>query len=153
MPLLIDLGFTGTRVGMTEAQRTTFRRFVRQFYGCFHEGDCIGSDFMAAEIVDDIGGYFFHIHPPISQKWRANYIPKNSDYKMWEEKFFSERDLDIVHESDVMVATPSGMREIRRGSGTWLTIRMARAELKPLALIFPDGTIKYERWKPWLPKL
>lgn len=150
MPLEVDLGVTGTRKGATSEQKITFRRLARLFYGQFHEGDCEGVDVEAAAIIDDIGGYFIHVHPPASDLYRAFYTPK-SPHRVWEVKPYGDRDLDIVTESDVMCAISSGYKEIKRGSGTWLTIRMTRVELKPLAIIVPSGKIIYERWSSQLP--
>lgn len=153
MPLEIDLGITGSKDGMTSAQKVSFRKIARRFYGQFHEGDCIGADVEAAKMIDEIGGYFIHIHPPTNPRYRANWIPKDSEHRLWEVKPYGDRDLDIVYESDAMVATPRTFSEIKRGSGTWLTIRLARAELRPLAIIWRDGTIQYERWPSMFPKV
>lgn len=152
MPLEIDFGVTGTRKGATSEQKGSFRRLARLFYGQFHEGDCEGVDVEAAAIIDDIGGYFIHVHPPASDLYRAFYTPK-SPHRVWEVKPYADRDLDIVTESDAMCALPSGYKEMKRGSGTWLTVRMARAELKPLAIIWPNGMITYERWSSMLPHI
>lgn len=153
MPIELDLGVTGTKEGMTSFQAATFIKVARCFYGQFHEGDCIGADVEAAKTIDRLGGYFIHIHPPSNPKYRANWIPTESKYRLWKPKPYGDRDLDIVVESDVMVATPLSKVEIKRGSGTWLTIRLSRAELRPLAIIWSDGSIQYERWPSMFPKV
>ena len=47
-----------------------------------------------------------------------------------------------------MVATPKQYFETedRMQGGTWYTIYYARKKLKPLAIVWPNGLIKYERW-------
>jgi hypothetical protein len=57
------------------------------------------------------------------------------------------RNDDIVTAAAVMLATPKGMREELR-SGTWATIRRARAARKPLAVVFPSGAVVYDG-PPW----
>lgn len=153
MPVRTVLGFTGSRVGMTSSQRGTFLKIARGFYGEFHYGDCIGCDKEAAEMIDRIGGFKLHCHPPENPKFRAFFNPRESDQFTYIAKGYVERDLDIVQHSRIMIATPKTFTEIMRGSGTWLTIRLARGELKPLAIIWRDGTVTYERWPKLVKKL
>jgi hypothetical protein len=152
MPERLKIGFTGTRGGMTVDQTTKFVRFIRQYIGEFHNGYAEGSDEDALRTVDHMGGFTLHIHPPKNKKYIAHYQPRHSEVVWYEEDEYGERDRQIVVASDVMVATPSGKVEIKRGSGTWLTVRIARVELKPLLIIFDDGTTKYERWPKKWPK-
>ena len=55
-----------------------------------------------------------------------------------------QRNRDIVAQADTMLACPSNYTEIKRGSGTWATIKFSRRAKKPLYIIFPDGTILEE---------
>lgn len=55
-----------------------------------------------------------------------------------------DRNVDIVADSDVLVATPKDMAEERR-SGTWATVRHARREGKRIVVVWPDGTVSRER--------
>lgn len=153
MPTKISLGFTGTRKGMTSFQAGAFMRLARKFYGCFHEGQCTGADEEATEMIDRLSGYVIHSHPPINKKYLSDFKPRHSEFVVHEPASYGDRDLDIVIASKVMIATPSGFKEMRRGSGTWLTIRLARAELKPLAIIYPDGRTEYEGFIGSLRKL
>ena len=52
----------------------------------------------------------------------------------------------IVADADVMLACPPNYEEIKRGSGTWATIKFARKSGKPLAIVYPDGGFMVENW-------
>ena len=133
------LGFTGTRKGMTDEQRTVF---TAQLVICnpheFHDGDCTGADEEAHAIVREYVGCRMIGHPPDNDKARAhcmydmNFLPKP----------YLDRNRDIVDDVDRMIATPDTMEEKERG-GTWYTIRYARKQSRKLTIIYPDGTIGY----------
>jgi hypothetical protein len=55
-----------------------------------------------------------------------------------------KRNGHIVDASHVMIACPRLMHEELR-SGTWMTIRYARRADKPLAIVWPDGSITQEK--------
>lgn len=154
MPERRVIGFTGTREGWTADQARQFVRFMRGYIGEFHNGYAEGADEDSLRTVDRMGGYDLHIHPPKVKKFIAHYVPKHSQVIWHEEAGFLERDRQIVVASEVMVATPGGFKEIARGSGTWATIRITRAELRPLCIIFPSGEVKYERWpRKWMKRI
>lgn len=56
------------------------------------------------------------------------------------------RNVHIIEETNRMIATPRSMIEEFQGSGTWAAIRYSRKILRPLAIVWPDGIIRYERW-------
>src|SRR5438105_5013117 len=122
MIITTSLGFTGTKEGMTHQQATKFIKFARHFIGEFHNGWCVGADEEAAKVIDNIGGYVIHSHPPINKKYFSSFHPKHCEFRVHKAKPYDVRDLDIVIDSNIMVATPRGFTEIKRGSGTWLTI-------------------------------
>jgi hypothetical protein len=153
MPIETSVGFTGTRDGYNAEQSVKFSRLMRKFVGEFNDGWAVGADEQAARFVDRVGGFVIHAHPPTNPKYRSDFKPRSAQIVWHEEKEYVERDLDIVVASEVMIATPRQFTEIRRGSGTWLTIRLSRAETKPLAIIHKDGSIIYERWPKSLPKV
>jgi hypothetical protein len=57
---------------------------------------------------------------------------------MWPEREYIARNHDIVDASAVLVATPRDWYEEQR-SGTWATIRYARAQRKAVIIVWPDG--------------
>jgi hypothetical protein len=55
------------------------------------------------------------------------------------------RNQDIVDIAARMIATPGEMHEVLK-SGTWSTVRKARRGRRPLAIIYPNGLLTFERW-------
>jgi hypothetical protein len=131
-------GFTGTRQGMTEAQKAALRSFLQGGSGELHHGDCIGADAEAHGIAMDCG-YLPIIHPPSDYSHRA--WCEAPRHLMKTEKTHFARNRDIVDETTCLIATPAQPEEQPRG-GTWYTIRYARKRGKPTVLILPDGTIQ-----------
>lgn len=136
-----EAGFTGTQKGMTEEQRAAVsmiaRRLSSNFVG-WHHGDCIGSDEESFEIVKVIG-FKTYAHRGDNEAKQA----KTRSDVIYDPKPNLERNVDIVKVSNVLVATPAGMKEERR-SGTWHTIRQARKAGLDIVIIFPDGRCKRE---------
>lgn len=154
MPEKASIGFTGTRQGWTPDQARQFVRLMRGYVGEFHNGYAEGADEDSLKTIDRMGGYDLHIHPPKNKRYVAHYVPKHSKVIWYEEDDYVERDRAIVVSSKIMIATPAQKNEIKRGSGTWLTIRIARVELKPLVIVYPDGSVKYERWpNKWIKRI
>lgn len=130
-------GFTGTRYGLTEAQQEVLHDYLQVTLPAeLHHGDGGQGDAMAVTIAQGL-----HIptysHPGLMAKWRAHttnnavtYIPKPE----------LERDRDIAIACDVLFACPQGFTEMMKGSGTWATVRYAKAERKRVIYIYPDGT-------------
>lgn len=137
----LRIGFTGTEVGMTEAQRESFQRLIQlpkpisEFHQ-FHHGDCIGSDEQAHNMVKSLGGITIHIHPPLDPKKRA-FCTGDVIHEL---RPYLERNKDIVDSSNILIATPRSSKEEVR-SGTWATIRYARRRSKLILIIYPDGKI------------
>lgn len=48
--------------------------------------------------------------------------------------------------ADFMIACPPNDVPIKRGSGTWATVRMALKAEVQLAIVYPDGHIEEHRW-------
>lgn len=148
----LAIGFTGTRDGMAIDQWRMVESLIEAlwndtFQNAHHNGDCIGADAQAygsvvtlrkkygTAIVSLVG------HPAnVHERFRQG----NQFDISWPIKPPLTRDKDIVNQSDVMIAGPSGYDEIMRGSGTWATIRYARKVNKPLLIVWPDGTVKVE---------
>lgn len=135
----MKLGFTGTRDGMTEAQRATFTDLVKRLLPShFGHGDCIGSDDQAATIVDEVvPDVYITCYPPIDDDLRANNTHHDEIRKP---KTYFARNRDIVDENDAMVATPREMSHQSRG-GTWYTVDYAKKKGKEVYIVYPDGSI------------
>jgi hypothetical protein len=131
-------GFTGTRLGMTQAQKATLHDFLSHGSGEFHHGDCIGADSEAHDIAAECG-YRIVLHPPSEPALRAwRVVP---DHMMRPKRPYLDRNRDIVRDTDSLIATPAEAEEQKR-SGTWSTVRFARKQGKLVVLILPDGTIQ-----------
>lgn len=123
------VGFTGTRRGMTEAQRTELLRLLREWLPTeFHHGACIGADAEAHEVVRLVKeGRPAHtvpkivVHPCGSKTQRAHCPGAFEVLNVLPPLVRNRRIVDAV---DVLVAAPAGP-EVQR-SGTWATVRYAR---------------------------
>lgn len=135
------LGFTGTRDGMTDAQKgaSGIWRYGRRFTE-FHHGCCVGADALAVLIVTEEA----YDHPKI--------VGHPCDWPAMQDKEACarsaimlparkplDRNRDIVDAVDLLLACPKGPEELR--SGTWATIRFARRQGKPVVIFWPDGKI------------
>lgn len=133
------IGFTGTQDGMTEIQKERFFAiyswYLRNFLDDleFHQGQCIGADQEALEIVQSLGGVWTVSHPPTETRRQHNILCD----EIREPKWFLDRDHDIVDEVNVLLAAPRSRKEELR-SGTWATVRYARKVLRPLEMVWPD---------------
>jgi len=133
----LNVGFTGTRHDATVAQiRTLSALLLKLRPDRFHLGDCVGADEQAAHLahalgIDCVG------HPPIEEKLRANFNRYITEYPA---RSYLERNREIVDVCDILIACPGEDRE-RLRSGTWATVRYARAKKKKLYVINPRGEV------------
>lgn len=138
----MKVGFTGTQMGTSDPQLGSLIEIVEGLDILqAHHGDCLGADEEFAVIVETVRPETeLHCHPPEDGKKRAF-----TRYQIsYPEKPYLVRNRHIVRASDLMIACPSGTKEIQRGSGTWATIRYARKDGVPLVIIWPNGTCTYE---------
>jgi len=144
-------GFTGTRKGMTGAQRRHVLAMLQSARE-LHHGDAIGADAdtsMAAHLENaqrasvDETPIVIWVHPPIDDKYRA-YCKGD----VWlSPKPYLERNADIVNmlpPGGQVIATPRQLRNKEpqgylRGEGTWWTVRYALNANRPVHIIYPDG--------------
>ena len=149
----MSIGFTGTRKGMTDAQKDAVRQLIadllegrcvvgnKAVHGC-----CVGADADFVKIAASMNYFNLEI------------VAHRSDIpSMIDPEAFSLSDIlvapkpplvrnqNIVEESSVMIACPETAEEVVR-SGTWATVRFARKRGKPLAIVNPDGSVTKERW-------
>ena len=134
----ISLGFTGTRKGMSKAQKQTFADLLMDLpVREFHYGNCYGADLEALSILESFMPSLYVIsHPATITK-----SPLQGDLIKGRKKPLS-RNTDIVLASDLLIAAPKGYKEEKR-SGTWATIRRARKNNVETKILNPDGTVTY----------
>ena len=138
------IGFTGTRQGMTNAQKDKVSIILLNFHPIIeslHHGDCIGADAQFHNLCIQAGWTPDEIwlHPAAPPTSRA-YC--NSNHIM-PAKPPLERNHDITEIADRIIACTFGFNEIVR-SGTWATIRYARKRGRTIHIIHPDGKMKTE---------
>jgi len=144
---MIHIGFTGTRRGMTEAQRVRVYELLwyKTYYA--HHGDCVGADAEFDAIVKGCAGLRGIFYHPSNALTRAHCVPRYPHDVVYAAKPPLERDRDIVAQSDVMIATPKETSMVLR-SGTWTTVRYALAARKPICIVMPNGGLVYDGG-PW----
>jgi hypothetical protein len=137
------LGITGTREGMTAAQRQFFRDFLKVTQvNAFHFGDCVGVDDQAADLVSRMKNAelpekpLIVCHPPASDSLRA--FNKNADSTL-PAKTYEERNRDIVNACDLLVVVPK-QEQIAASGGTWQTYDYGVEIGKPILIIWPNGS-------------
>lgn len=141
------VGFTGTRHGLTLAQREALREYLRALpVERFHHGDCIGADatahlFMRASVQ-------IEIHPSDRRDTRA-YCKGAA--KVHPPKAPLDRDRDIVDVVQMLVACPRNLFEERR-SGTWATTRYAFGKNRQVTIVWPDGRVQPNATPDTLPE-
>ena len=142
------VGFTGSREGLTEAQRQSLRQWLREHPPTeVRHGACIGTDAeFSCAVVDciPIGG-----EPPYEVAH-----PSNLKGTQWKECWADEirkplppldRNRNIVDAVDVLLVGPKGPEELR--SGTWSCVRYARKSGKRIVIFWPNGEVTEENGK------
>lgn len=138
----MKVGFTGTRHGMTRYQKDSFLRLFQRLDAThFANGDCIGSDTQAANMVDEWFPQVVIIcHPPLDDRQRA--YNSHFDERRTPKSHFA-RNRDIVNESDCLIATPVS-QPLGASGGTVYTVNYARKQGKSVYLLWPDGSLSEE---------
>ena len=144
----MDIGFTGTRAGMTKEQKDCFQLLIAFLKPTrFHHGNCIGADTDAERIIRKERG-----EGCIIVRWPCNIPSVQSKIIKRDCDFVRDimpplvRNSEIVRASDVMIATPKEHKEVLR-SGTWATIRCAKRTGHKLYIIWPYGTVSMFNFK------
>lgn len=139
------IGFTGTRLGMTPEQRQTVKELISVIHFAAKgagtsqtvglHGDCIGADadFHKICVEQEIP---VECRPCTFDSLRAKTGAKERAAPTTP----MVRNRAIVDDAFVMFACPPNDIPIRKGSGTWATIRYTKKRNKPLVTIFPNGT-------------
>lgn len=130
------VGMSGTRRGMTDAQKTVFMRMLLEHKATIlHHGDCNGADAEAHAMAKRLG-LGIETHPCASYE-RAYCEGATKEHPVYPPLI---RNLHIIGASDLMIATPAQTTPQMRGSGTWHVIRHTPKQKKPLIIIWPDGS-------------
>lgn len=144
----LEVGFTGTKVGMTGPQLLVVEELLDSFAAgvggslVFHHGGCIGADIQAAKAARK-SGYRTIRHPGNTpDKQDMTFI----DDDVWSVLPNLVRNQEIVNVSKLMIAAPAGPEIVR--SGTWATIRYTRKHHKNLWIVWPDGSESIEPDQP-----
>lgn len=113
----MEVGFTGTRLGMTNSQQVQFVIVMARLLGRFHHGGAREADTEAVSLLPraypsalEIVEYPIDSRGPLA------------------------RNRDIVAAVDILIAAPAENEEQLR-SGTWATVRYARAAGKPVIML------------------
>lgn len=132
------VGFTGTRLGMTEQQRSALLVTLRRLgAGELHHGDCQGADAQAHDIGRSLQ---LHIvgHPPTGSGLRQFCVCD----EIRDPLPYLARNRNIILQTQILIAAPDGPERSR--SGTWATVRHAIRSGLPYVVINPDGVLHEE---------
>lgn len=137
---MIRVGITGTRFGMSEAQRDNVSHILQAMHSKMGiesvvHGDCIGVDAEMHDMAVSMGIPTW-ICPPSASEVRA-YKKGNIVYK---EEGYLARDRHIVELCDTLIGIPQLNKETYR-SGTWYTVRYGLKMGKDVGVVLPDGTL------------
>lgn len=132
--------FSGTRKGMTGDQSATvFRFLIENGFAVLNHGCCKGADAQAHDLARTlelrIVGY-----PPSVGTHVDTRVLRDLDERRAPGPYL-ERNVAMLEESSMLIATPSGWKEQVRGSGTWHAIRAARRRGLRRIVVWPDGSI------------
>lgn len=128
------LGFTGTRRGLTEAQRVQLIQMLhalRSRQNVLHQGGAVGADREAMVLARQLR-YDIHWHPST-----LNEVTFDRQYERdeWHDTYPPlARNRHIAQACEVLIAAPLTDEEELR-SGTWHTVRCARDLVKPVILL------------------
>jgi len=136
------IGVTGTRFGMTEAQKARLLEVLRlDDFTHWHHGKCVGVDVEThGFMVEWFPEVHIVIHPPQKTEHEGVALLREGD-EIRERKSHFARNRDIVDETGGLIVIPYQMEWQPKG-GTWYTHDYAIKQKKPVVVIWPDGTRK-----------
>ena len=159
MPIpTINVGFTGTRHGLTYPQRDALAQFVSGLYnlslaardlatylkqpepgilGFVAHGKCRGADDEFDAMANSYG-LRVHLYPGPVTRWTA---PCVGAYREHPPAPYLVRNRAIVDATHYLCGAPKDMTEQESG-GTWYTVRYARTLGRPGFIFLPDGSVK-----------
>jgi len=164
------IGFTGTREGMTPAQKEVVAYILSKFPSISHvvHGDCIGADTDFDTMIAGMG-IRRDIYPCNIEAARSHCENRGAIICLPKPLAPLERNQIIVDKAQCLIATPKefeetvrsgpgqsqspgkarlpgafGAHAYGRGSGTWFTIRRGRIANKTIYIVYADGVLKVE---------
>jgi hypothetical protein len=133
------IGFTGTAHG--KLTRDQVASLVNELYLAYRSGMWLGTG--EAEQADMIAndaarrlGYHTRGYPTLISEHRVTVDERRPA------KPPLDRNRDIVADCSRLIACPRGPERSYPRSGTWATVRYARAAGKPVTIIWPDGRVE-----------
>lgn len=146
----MNIGFTGTRNGMTDKQRESFTRLLNLWRAkVFRHGACVGADADAVIAVRaTLPDCRIIAHPgqPANggENEHLSHLAINGSDETLPAKGHFARNRDIVEASDGMIATPwqNEPQPAGTGGGTWYTIQYAQKAGKPVMILWSDGRVE-----------
>lgn len=130
------VGFTGTQKGMTSLQKVKVLEFLTMIQPTeARHGDCIGSDEDFDRLIrNNFPSCNIFIHAPTIDTKRA--FCRGPLTTVLPPKSYLVRNRNIVNNCVVLFACPKTVEE-ELGSGTWSTIRYAKAIGRRLVVVNP----------------
>lgn len=144
----MSLGFTGTRRGCTEAQAARLAAWLTGFepsgdsgeLPTFRHGGCVGADRQFHSLVRDLWGIGARlvVHPMLAAAEVCDWYDAD---ELLEPRDNRTRNAALVRASTLMLACPGGAEDApdQLRSGTWQTVRLARAAGVPVVVFWPHG--------------
>lgn len=139
----MKIGVTGTRSGMTAAQRMAVTYYLKGIVDLFneeqhelHHGDCVGVDVEVAEIAKSLGFKVIN-HPPVKEDLRAFH----ESHEHREPLSYFARNRKIVEETKTLFVIPY-QNEWQDNGGTWYTHDYAAKKQKSRITFFPNGEVQ-----------
>lgn len=134
---MIDIGFTGTRHGMTDAQKQRLQWLLAGMPrpAWLHHGLCVGADAEAHEIALAMD-MLIEGHPPTNPKMMAKlegfgFLNMPLPYLV--------RNRRIVDKTSELIAAPRNEAIV---GGTWSTIHYAKGVGRKVTIIYAHGAVE-----------
>ena len=127
----INIGFTGNRNGLNQEQKDKILMILDKYVDIIvSHGDCVGSDTEFHNICINYKETYptkkiiITIFPPSNSTLRAF----NKGDLLMKKKPYLQRNLDIIKNSNILIACPINKNKEELRSGTWSTIRQAKKQ-------------------------
>lgn len=136
------VGVTARRDGLSTAQRNPVGYELHALGpSIVVHGDCLGGDYDVDCICIELG-IPRGVRPCTLEDMRAH-CERRGARVLAEPKPPMQRNRDIVADVDVLIGCPPNDVPLKRGSGTWATIRYGRRKAGMLVVVvFPDGRVE-----------